>query len=286
MEHRLILSDGIDEIDFYDDPDIMLTNSDGWDSTADVSVSEYGGGDGGHITNCRMSVRYINIYGKFRKSGSVMRGKRRLNSICRHDKIVRLDIKSPLDVYRIYGVVGKTTIDLHSYPMTFAIPIICADPYFYSADVTELQLMGTDGLFEFLPEGTVLNDIIYGDSEGTGVYTAENSGDISVGFDFTATFNIRCENPVLYNATTGRHIRINTVFDSGDVLEICTRDNHKTVFITNGSGRVNGLKYMSADSDMFQLAAGENIVKFDIPGTDGGAAEAYMRFVPRCEAVT
>ena len=145
MEHRLILSDGVDEIDFYDDPDIMLVNSDGWDSTADVSVSEYGGGDGGHITNCRMSVRYINIYGKFRKSGSVMRGKRRLNSICRHDKIVQLNIKSPLDVYRIYGVVGKTTIDLHSYPMTFAIPIICTDPYFYSADVTELQLMGTDG---------------------------------------------------------------------------------------------------------------------------------------------
>ena len=286
MEHRLILSDGTDEIDFYDDPDIMLTNSDGWDGTADISVSEYGGGDGGHITNCRMAVRYINIYGKFRKSGNTMRGKRRLNSICRHGKNIRLDIKSPPDMYCISGVVGKTTIDVHSYPMTFAVPIVCPDPYFYSVDETEIQLMGTDGLFEFLPEGTVLNDIIYGDSEGTGVYTAENSGDIAVGFDFTAVFNIRCKDPVLYNATTGQHIRINAVFDNGDMLEICTRDNNKAVYITNSGGKINGLKYMSVDSTMFQLAVGENIVKFDIPGTDGGAAEAYMRFVPRCEAVT
>ncbi len=286
MEHRLILSDGIDEIDFYDDPDIMLVNSDGWDSTADISLSENGGGDGGHITNCRMAVRYINIYGCFRKSGNTMRGKRRLNSICRHNKNIRLDIKSPLDMYRITGVVGKTTIDVHSYPMTFALPIICPDPYFYSVDETEIQLMGTDGLFEFLPEGTVLNDIIYGDSEGTGVYTAENSGDIAVGFDFTAVFNIQCKNPALYNATTGQHIRINTTFDDGDVLDICTRDNNKTVFITNSSGKINGLKYMSVDSAMFQLVPGENILKFDIPNADRNAAEAYMRFTPRCEAVT
>lgn len=286
MEHRLILSDGADEIDFYDDPDVMLTESDGFDIDTAVSVSEQGGGDGGYITNRRIGTRYINIYGRFRLSGDAMRGKRRLNSICRHDKNITLDIKTPLDVYRIRGVIQTAAIKQHSYPMTFSIAVICPDPYFYGIDETEIQLMGTDGLFEFLPEGTVLNDIIYGDSEGTGVYTAENGGDIDVGFDFTAVFNIRCENPVLYNVTAGRHIRVNTVFDSGDILEICTRDNSKSVYITSGGVRVNGLKYLSADSDMFRLLPGENIVKFNIPNADTSAAEAYMRFTPRCEAVT
>jgi len=94
----------------------------------------------------------------------------------------------------------------------------------------------------------------------------ENAGDVEC--PILIRFYGETINPKITNVTTGEYIRIVKTIAVGDYVEVNTAFGSKTVIISESGSITNATMYLDLLSTFFQLAPGNNEIKF----TDEGAA--------------
>lgn len=96
--------------------------------------------------------------------------------------------------------------------------------------------------------------------------TFSNKGDLPTGFILQMKAEAEIKNPKIVNVVTQDHLSFGKNHDltmqNGDILEISTYTNQKYCHLLRGEEVINVFWMMDFDSIFFQLAVGENVLRY------------------------
>lgn len=164
--------------------------------------------------------------------------------------------------------LGDTSTDVYQYaPTVFR----AFDPYWYAtSDVSQLFTAGAPAtFFPFFPLRLVSSEV-FADA------TVNNGGDVEAWPVWTITGPGSAL--VLRNLTTGKLLSLSTWLSAGgETLTIDTRPGIKTV---TGDDGTNLFTTLTADSSLFPLARGDNLIRAELIGSNA-ASSVQLAFKPR-----
>lgn len=145
----------------------------------------------------------------------------------------------------------------------FLINLICPNPFWQDITESKTDISTETGNLEFpleIPaEGLELS--IRTISFITNIY---NPGDVETPIKVKLRATGTVINPIIENLDTGEFIRIKRTLLEGEALEINTDFGNKRVEIIKPDGsRENVFHYIDYKSTFFQLAGGDNTIKYD-----------------------
>lgn len=278
MEHRLIISNGDESIDLYNDKYILISAVDGVGVSCNVNITEYGSRAGGMFGGAHVPSRTITIAAKFRRLGDMSAQKRRLYGIFKAGQ--------PLDIWYVtpsvdavtVGYCSRLDIPPNNYPLVMSAEIVCPDPYFKQRFVEPVQLFGASSLFYFLSDGITFNEVCFGNTGRARIIHLDYGGDVETGVVVKVALSAACSSFRIDNYTAKAYISLTGEFLSGDMIEISTEDGRKYIKLTRGGQTVSGLKYLDIGSEFWQLCTGNNDIKFTAEGLDSSAVQAVMYY--------
>ena len=167
----------------------------------------------------------------------------------------------------------------HSNIQSAFMTLTCDDPYLYDLETTinmtyAMPLLHLPyGWTEETVAGLVTNKQV--DINNTG--TVETPIEIQISGGIT--------NPIIYNNTTGKQIKINKAVEADEVLIITTGYNNKRVWLYKDGTYINASDYFDYEtSDYFSLAVGINNISY---AADSGedTAQLTIKYRTRCRGV-
>ena len=117
-------------------------------------------------------------------------------------------------------------------------------------------------MFEFeleIPE----TGMEFGMRQPSQIITVNNIGDVACGCEIVFRALGTVTNPELLNIDTGEYIRLLTTMNAGDEIRVYTHFAGKRVVSVDGSTETNAFSLLDTGSTFFQLAAGQNILRYD-----------------------
>jgi phage-related protein len=180
-----------------------------------------------------------------------------------------------------YVVDGEPTAKSRTgVGMQILVQLYCPDPYWLSTVETRADMAEWVGDFEFpliIPEDT---GVEMGHRMSTRIVNAYNPGDVPCGIriEFTALATVTA--PSLVNVNTQETMRVKKALSAGDQLIINTATGNETVKMRHTGIETNALNYIDIESDFFQLAPGDNLLRY---GADDGIdnLECSVYYTPR-----
>lgn len=278
MGHKLIISNGEESIDLYNDKYILISAVEGVGMSCNANVTEYASRAGGVLNGVHVPSRVITIAAKFKRLGDMSAQKMRLYSIFKVGQPLNVRYVTPSVDAVTVGYCSKLDIPPNNYPLVMSAEIVCPDPYFKQAFVEPIQLFGTSSLFYFLSDGITLNDVCFGNSGRARVIHLDYRGSVAAGVVIKVALSSACNGFRVDNYTVGKHIGLTGKFLPGDVIEISTEDGCKYIKLTRDGNTVSGYKYMDIGSEFWQLCTGNNDIKFTATGLDLSAAQVMLYY--------
>lgn len=278
MEHKLIIKNGDESIDFYNDKYILISAVEGVGVSCNANVTEYASRSGGLLSGTHIPSRVITIAAKFKTFGDMSAQKMRLYSIFKAGQPLDIRYITPSVDAVAVGYCSKLDIPPNNYPLVVSAEIVCPDPYFKQAFVESIQLFGTSSLFYFLNDGITLNDVCFGNTGRARIIHLDYGGDTATGVIIKVALSAACNGFRIDNYTVGKYISLTGDFLSGDVIEISTEDGRKYIKLTRGKKTVSGLKYMDIGAEFWQLCTGVNDIKFTANGVDASAVQVMLYY--------
>lgn len=164
--------------------------------------------------------------------------------------------------------------------MQVLVQMYCPDPYWSDTAETRADMAAWVGDFEFpliIPEGT---GVELGHRMSTRIVNAYNPGDVECGLRIVFTALASVTAPSLVNVNTQETMRVKRTLAAGDQLIISTGTGNETVKMRHTGLESNALNYIDIQSDFFQLAPGDNILRY---GADAGIdeLECAVYYTPR-----
>ncbi len=164
-------------------------------------------------------------------------------------------IPESLPVYSQEDTSGKTQVA--------SVSLVAPNPYWQNKAESKADISTETGNIEFpleIPaEGLELS--IRTISFITNIY---NQGDVDTPIKVTLRAVGTVINPIIENLDTGEFIRVKRELAEGDTLEINTAFGNKRVEVIKPDGsRENVFHYIDYKSTFFQLAGGDNTIKYD-----------------------
>lgn len=278
MRHKLIISNGENSIDLYDDRYLLISAVEGVGVSANVNITEYGSSSGGSYNGTHVAARTISIAAKFRNLGDMSAQKMRIYDIFQVDKELNIRYVTPSIDVMAKGYCSKCDIPPNAFPLVFSAEIICPDPYFKKAYVAPVQLYGTAKMFSFKKGATEFNKVCFGNMTRAKVVRLDYEGSIRTGFVVRVALSAACSGFRIENYTLGCELSVTGSFLAGDIIEISTEDHRQYIDLYRGGTKMIGLKYLDEGSEFFQLIPGMNEMKFIGNGIDAAAADAMMYY--------
>lgn len=278
MEHKLIISNGRESIDLYDDKYIMISNVSGVGAERNINITELSGRPGGRYNGGHEPSRVISIAAKFKQLGDMSAQKKRIYSIFRTDMPLTIRYVTPSIDVIAEGYCSKCDMPPNNYPLVMSAEVVCADPYFKERFVEPIQLFGVSKLFYFTADGISLNAVCFGNTSRARMIHLDYKGHTETGVVIKAALYAPCGGFRIDNFTASAHISLSGEFLEGDIIEISTEDGRKYINLTRGGKTVSGLKYMDIDSEFWQLTPGNNDIKFSASGLDAAAAQVMLYY--------
>ena len=281
MKRQLILSDispDGEKIDLYSDIGIRLVSADGIGFSSEISSMQLYDRDGSLYQNSTLPqrgislvVRYIGAKWKHEIS------KLRLNRLLDRKKELRLRyITDNIDVY-IECRTEQVNTPPNTYPMVTQISLICPDPYWRKSGDNSIVMAGIIPLFEFII-GIPESGMEFGDIKAGTITDLWNGGTVESGALFIITANQPCTNPKLLNLRTEQFIQISVAMGAGYILEICTEQGKRSVWLTHNGVRRNCFSRRTRGSEFFQLVCGSNPVKYSVDSGGDRAVDIVCKF--------
>lgn len=173
------------------------------------------------------------------------------------------------DDYTIEGIAdtsiryGVEESENNEVMCKFMIDLFCPDPMFRNDTPGNVVMADWLPQFHFpltIPEDT---GVIMGLRMPSSIVSIENDGDVDCGFVvvFQATGTVT--NPYIILIDTQETIKLDTVMEASDIIEVSTVVNKKTVTKIKGDVKTNAFDEYNFDvSTMFKLRVGTNNVRY------------------------
>lgn len=176
-------------------------------------------------------------------------------------------------------VISKTPYlsQIEPFPR-FSLMLYCPKPYWYSLTEQSYLLGGFLPAFRF----PVRYDTHRYSTPLQGSFAnVHNPGALPVPFTCTLSCSVAAEDPCIVNALTGEHIRFTGLtMEAGDKVEIYRTTTDKVAVTLTHSGTTSNIfALLDDDSDLTELAAGDNLLKLSAESGED-SLQASIRFYP------
>ena len=247
-------------LDFTNSNKYCLYDIDGLNPvTATINTTEFATSDGAMFNSSRIGTRNIVLYIKI--FPDIEKNRLNLYSFFKIKSDVTLYFRhDSLNVY-ITGKVESFELDHFSNSQVAQISILCADPYFRSAESQLIEFSNVISLFEF-PFSIAEEGIEFSRIEKVKTKII-NAGEMSTGVTiqlYASTDQIL--NPVIYNLTNNTYFGLNFDMNQGDLITITTHFNNKKVTLLRDGVETNILYAVQDGSTWLQLEPGENELSY------------------------
>lgn len=156
----------------------------------------------------------------------------------------------------------------------FSFSLMAPGNFIEDAGTTRHTLLEAEPSFSFMLE--FADDVIFGNmSSGRVVFN--NNGDVETPVVIEIPGPVRT--PMVTNESTGEYIRVHTPIMANEKMVINTAFGEKSVVIHDDAGNTrNAFNYIDINSTFFQLAVGENSLRFRAEeGNDTAEVTVYFR---------
>lgn len=151
-------------------------------------------------------------------------------------------------------------------------------PLFQGSENTIQEFSSVYGLFHFPHDFGSSESFSYGMSTISSNITVQNTGGFETGIIAEISFSAELSNPIITNITTGKYLKVNYTFQSGDTLMISTMPGEKYMRLYRGEDEINVIKYRDVGMSWWTLQSGDNKLSLtcsDITELGGMAAQIY-----------
>ena len=219
--------------------------------------------DGSILSNRRLTHRNIVLEAEFKGNEKLEERKRVIKFFNLHHNAF-FYIKYGNDEYKIPYVVEefKAPIPNVNYPFRFYVSLICPDPFFSDVQNSDIAIVEWKKALSFPLKISMKRGFVFGrkkDMTETNVY---NKGDVATGFIITFSSTGEVVDPHIINVSTREKIEVKKTMMQGEMFIVNTNPGQKGVEMINSKDGNNGYRFLSNDSEFFQLAIGDNIIKF------------------------
>jgi predicted phage tail component-like protein len=246
-----------EQMNLTQNPDYTIINIDGLHPPdAIINTMERAGHDGSLFNSAKVDNRQIILDIAINKNACVNRNN--LYRFFQSARPVRLIYNNELRGVYIDGYVQNAPIAFFEQKQTIQITIICPDPFWHSTVNVEGMTDGMEALFEFpfsIPEGGIPFSEYYG---GNAAHIW-NPGTVESGIIMEIRATGAATNPRIYHQNTDTFFRVNTTLQSGDVLTIDTRPDHKKIHRVRSGATTNLIASRDLNSTWLIMDPGENV---------------------------
>lgn len=246
-----------EQMNLTQNPDYTIINIDGLHPPdAIINTMERAGHDGSLFNSAKVDNRQIILDIAINKNACVNRNN--LYRFFQSARPVRLIYNNELRGVYIDGYVQNAPIAFFEQKQTIQITIICPDPFWHSTVNIEGMTDGMEALFEFpfsIPEGGIPFSEYYG---GNAAHIW-NPGTVESGIIMEIRATGAATNPRIYHQNTDTYFRVNTTLQSGDVLTIDTRPDHKKIQRVRSGATTNLIASRDLNSTWLIMDPGENV---------------------------
>ena len=246
-----------EQLNLTNNPDYTITNIDGlYPPDAIINMMQRAGHDGSMFNSAFVQDRQIILNLAINKGACVNRNA--LYKYFQTARPVRLIYNNDLRGVYIDGYVQNAPIEFFGQKQTVQITIICPDPFWHSTVPIEGTTDGMESLFEFpfsIPEGGIPFSEYYG---GNAAHIW-NPGTVESGIIMDIRATGSATNPRVYHQNTDKFFKVNTTLQSGDVLTIDTRTDHKKIQRLRSGVTSNLIDSRDIGSTWLIMEPGENV---------------------------
>lgn len=240
-----------------------------------INTTEVSTDDGGLFNSARLPSRNIVIGLKYMWKDTIEEARHRSYKYFPLKKKVKLLIETDTRIAEIEGYVDANEPSIFSKSQGSDISIICPNPYFYSVEgaQSEVVFSGTEPAFEFPFSNESLTDPLLEMSitRNTIEQVVTYTGDAEIGVTITINAIGPATNITIYNTGTREVMRVDTSkleaftgapLDSGDQITICTVKKRKSITLLRAGKTTNILNCLDRNPDWFSLAKGDNVFAY------------------------
>lgn len=189
------------------------------------------------------------------------------------------------DMYWCPVTIKNTPTIVHrkNGSMPFTMQVYCEVPFWYSTESKHVSLNTIRPTFNF---PVVYDTHKFGERTSVSAANVFNSGDVSAPFDLIITSSGAATNYGIINTRTGANLTFTDTISSGDQVHFYRKNDRAIAEKTSGGVTTGALAYLTDDSDLFSLEAGDNLIM--VTAEDGAASvsahitfnAAYMGVIP------
>lgn len=182
------------------------------------------------------------------------------------------------DKYFARIVVSKTPyITGYNGILHFSLMVLCDKPYWLSLTASEYQLGGYTAAFQFAVNYAEPHTFGIKNDAWTNI---ANTGSLPVPYTARFTASAAVQNPSLLNVLTGDHVKLLTILEPGDSIELYRTTSGKVAVTRTRDGIASNIfGTLDEDSTLFDLAPGDNVLRMSADaGTE--ALQASLSFYP------
>jgi len=267
----IITNEAGESIDLYTDEGIRLVSLDGIGYETSIKSMEVHGQDGALYQDNQLKPRNMPIIVRYRgPAWKHEQHKNRLTRLIANKQILTIqNVTDNIDVY-IKGYVEWVRTPPNIHPMNTHISITCTDPYWKDSNSRTVVISGTELCWRF-PFTIPDKGMMFERTRSALITPVYNNGSVESGAVFTLKAVTACTNPKLLHVDTGEYIQVTVDMVAGDVLEICTKFDEKSIYFTHEGERIDYYNYRVYGSTFFQLRTGKNSIKYTV---DSGVQHA------------
>lgn len=236
---------------------------------AEINTSTAGLLDGTFYNSARLNMR--NIVLDIVIEGDIETNRQQLYRIFPMKSACTVFFKNQNMDVKIEGYIEVVDGDVCTRREQMQISILCPRPYWTTLGLVAYELSTTMAEFEFpfcIEESPGVPISEYSQNPTITVY---NSGSVPCGFKAyvkVAAGSAGVQEVALFNLTTQKKIQLkeNHTLQAVDVLYISTEPGKLRFFLYRNGETINYINQMTADSEFFTLALGENLLYFTCTG--------------------
>ena len=262
-----------DKLQLTSNPDYEVTRIEGLNPPpANLNQTANSTVDGSKINSKKVESRNIVIY--IKPNNDVEKNRIKLYSFFSTSMEVTLHFKNSSRNVYISGVVETCELCHFDFPQMMQVSIICPDPYFNDVKETKMEFSNVIPAFEFpfsIPsEGIEFTSYLINNRK-----SLLNESDVNTSIVIELYASGVVKNPVIYDITHNKHIKLNMELQYKDTITIDTNIKKMSISLQREGETSNILGYMQPDSDWFIVTPGDNVFAYDC---DEGVSNLHISF--------
>lgn len=246
-----------EQLKLTQNPDYTVVNVDGlYPPDATINCMQRAGHDGSLFNSAYVDNRQIILDIAINQDACTNRNA--LYGFFRTARPVRLIYNNDLHGVYIDGYVQNAPIEFFGQKQTVQITIICPDPFWHSTVPVSGMTDGMDSMFEF-PFSIPEDGIPFSEDSGGNDAYIWNPGTVESGVIIEIVASGAATNPRIYHQNTDKFFKVNTSLQSGDILTIDTRTDHKHITLNRSGVKTNLIASRDTGSTWLTMEPGENV---------------------------